>query len=101
MVDDNWNVFVHDPILFEILSENGALFDAHLSNTVGGVGEVTHENGLEMFTIALFSENDSKFGDEFEHSHSNSPLAIFSHVTKSGQKLSVKEFLSDNVSNFN
>jgi len=81
MVDNSWNIIAHNPVLLEFLSKKSALLDTHCSNTSSSVGEVTHENCLEMFGIALFSEVDSKISNEFKNSHSNSPLTIFSHIS--------------------
>lgn len=80
VVVNDWDVLGHDPVLLELLSKDGTLGDAHLSHTGGSVGQVSHEDALQMFAVNFFAEDDGKVGDQFKHSHSNSPLTILGHV---------------------
>ena len=57
MIDHDWNVIIHDPILFEIFSQKCTLFDTHMSNTGSSVGKVGHENWLELLDKYIFSED--------------------------------------------
>lgn len=56
VVDNNWNIFIHDPIGFESLSKKSTLLNTHLSNTGGSIGKVAHEDGLERLDEYVFSE---------------------------------------------
>jgi len=99
MVDDNWNVFVHDPFILELLGEDGTLIDSRISNAGSGVSEVSHEGSLQIFDIAIFSEMDCKLSNKIKDVHSSSPLSILCHISKSVQKWCRKEILTNNFSN--
>jgi hypothetical protein len=82
MVNDNWNIVVHNPLLFELSSKNGTLLNTHLSYTGGSVGEVANEDWLKMFEARFFTEDNGKISDEFEYTHSDSPLSILCHISE-------------------
>lgn len=58
MVVNNWDVLVHDPILFEILGEELTLLDTHLSHTGGSVSQISNEDWLEMLNEDILSEDN-------------------------------------------
>ena len=66
LVDYNWNVFGHDPVLLELFGEESTLGDSHISNTGSGVSKVPNEDRLQMFDIGIFSESDGKIGNKFK-----------------------------------
>ena len=82
VVVHNWDELVHYPVLLELLSELSALRDAHLTDTSGSIGQVSHENALQVLAEGLFSEDLGEISDELEDSHSNSPLSILGHVSQ-------------------
>jgi hypothetical protein len=81
MVVNNWDVFIHDPIPLEGCCKKSTFGNTHLSYTGGSVGEVSHEDALELLAVDFFTENDGKISDKFENTHSNSPLSVFSHIS--------------------
>ena len=80
MIIDNWDVLLHDPVLFERLSKDLTLLNSHLTNTGSGVCKVLHENTLEVFAEDIFTKDDSEVSNELKNAHSDSPLAILSHI---------------------
>lgn len=93
----HWNVLLKNPVLREVLGQNGRLLNTHSPHACSGIRQISHECSLEMLLEKIFSKDDSKISNKLKDSHSNSPLTILGHVAESGHQLGGQEISADDV----
>lgn len=81
------NVIFDDPILLELLGEEGAFRDAHLANGSCRVLKIAEKYGLKLLGEDLLAEEQSHVGHELEDGHLHAPLPIRRHVLQKLHKL--------------
>ena len=90
MFNNNRDVISNDPFTLKGLSKINALLNTHLSYTGSSVCKVSHKCRHEFWDEDVLAKDKGEIGNEFKYSHSDSPLAIFCHVTKCRKQTAIQ-----------
>jgi len=96
--NDLGDVVGYDPVLSELFCDFFGFLDAHFSDTGGGVGQVGHEDVLQVLGEHFSSEDLADVSNELEHCHPHSPLRILGHVAQGGQELRTQHVWANDLS---
>ena len=86
VVDDDRHELFCDPLSAELIGKLSTFCLTHTSDTSCSVGQVTHEDTLQVLDVGFFPKDESKVCDKFKNCHSHSPLSVLTHVGQGGQE---------------